>query len=137
MNMSWNCGRILATAFVLVNLLGQLGGVVMVLARLRVQIACGLLFFIVVLQVSELGVIFGHSTGDERFTSRRSLTQFCGIFSSCSEIWLSSVHCCLSSQSRAVRRAHSSQAFQAWARTNRRTLCSSLVVFCSHLCSSR
>lgn len=51
MNMSWNCGKFLATVFVLVNLLGQVGGVVMVLARLRVQIACGLLFFIVVLQV--------------------------------------------------------------------------------------
>lgn len=52
MNMSWNCGKFLATVFVLVNLLGQVGGVVMVLGRLRVQIACGLLFFIVVLQVS-------------------------------------------------------------------------------------
>lgn len=52
MNMSWNCGKFLATVFVLVNLLGQVGGVVMVLARLRVQIACGLLFFIVCLQVS-------------------------------------------------------------------------------------
>lgn len=50
--MSWNCGKFLATVFVLVNLLGQLGGVVMVIFRLRVQIACGLLFFIVVLQVS-------------------------------------------------------------------------------------
>lgn len=52
MNMSWNCGKFLATVFVLVNLLGQVGGVVMVVGRLRVQIACGLLFFIVVLQVS-------------------------------------------------------------------------------------
>lgn len=51
MNMSWNCGKFLATVFVLVNLLGQVGGVIMVLGRLRVQIACGLLFFIVVLQV--------------------------------------------------------------------------------------
>lgn len=49
--MSWNCGQFLATVFVLVNLTGQVGGVVMVLARLRVQIACGLLFFIVCLQV--------------------------------------------------------------------------------------
>lgn len=51
MNMSWGCGMFLATVFVLTNLLGQLGGVVMVLARLKVPIACGLLFFIVVLQV--------------------------------------------------------------------------------------
>lgn len=62
MNMSWNCGKFLATVFVLVNLLGQLGGVVMVLGRLRVQIACGLLFFIVVLQVSFSGVC---ATGDD------------------------------------------------------------------------
>lgn len=41
----------LATVFVLINLFGQIGGVVMVLARLKVPIACGLLFFIVVLQV--------------------------------------------------------------------------------------
>lgn len=54
MNMSWNCGKFLATVFVLVNLIGQVGGVVMVLARLRVQIACGTLFFIVVLQVSSI-----------------------------------------------------------------------------------
>lgn len=52
MNMSWNCGKFLATVFVMVNLMGQLGGVVMVIGRLRVQIACGLLFFIVVLQVN-------------------------------------------------------------------------------------
>lgn len=52
MNASWNCGKFLATVFVLVNLLGQVGGVVMVIGRIRVQIACGLLFFIVVLQAS-------------------------------------------------------------------------------------
>lgn len=52
MDLSWKCGKVLATLFVLVNLLGQIGGVVMVLARLRVQIACGTLFSIVVLQVS-------------------------------------------------------------------------------------
>jgi ER-derived vesicles protein len=51
MNMSWGCGMFLATVFVLTNLLGQVGGVIMVLARLKVPIACGLLFFIVCLQV--------------------------------------------------------------------------------------
>lgn len=51
MNMSWGCGTFLATVFVFTNLVGQIGGVVMVLARLRVPIACGLLFFIVILQV--------------------------------------------------------------------------------------
>lgn len=58
MNMSWNCGKFLATVFVLVNLLGQVGGVVMVLGRFRVQIACGLLFFIVVLQVRVENQVF-------------------------------------------------------------------------------
>lgn len=44
--------QFLATVFVIVNLFGQLGGCVMVMGRLKVEIACGLLFFIVVLQVS-------------------------------------------------------------------------------------
>lgn len=57
MDMSWGCGKFLATVFVLVNLIGQLGGCVMVLARLRVPIACGVLFFIVVLQVNILFII--------------------------------------------------------------------------------
>lgn len=52
MDMSWGCGKFLATIFVLVNLIGQLGGCVMVIGRFRVAIACGVLFFIVVLQVS-------------------------------------------------------------------------------------
>lgn len=51
MNMSWGCGQFLATIFVLVNLIGQLGGCVMVIIRYKVPIACGVLFFIVVLQV--------------------------------------------------------------------------------------
>lgn len=51
MDMSWGCGKFLATMFVLVNLIGQLGGCVMVIIRYKVPIACGVLFFIVVLQV--------------------------------------------------------------------------------------
>lgn len=66
MNMSWNCGKFLATVFVLVNLCGQIGGVVMVLGRFRVQIACGLLFFIVVLQVS-FSEVRSRATGDDDF----------------------------------------------------------------------
>lgn len=53
MDMSWGCGKFLATVFVLVNLIGQLGGCVMVIARFKVDIAVGILFFIVVLQVSQ------------------------------------------------------------------------------------
>lgn len=51
MDMSWGCGTILATLFVIINLIGQLGGCVMVICRYQVSIACGTLFFIVVLQV--------------------------------------------------------------------------------------
>ncbi len=52
MDISWGCGWFLATLFVLTNLVGQLGGVAMVLIRTKVDIACGILFGIVVLQVS-------------------------------------------------------------------------------------
>lgn len=52
MEMLWGCGEIIAILFVFINLIGQLGGCVMVLARFRVPVACGILFFIVVLQVS-------------------------------------------------------------------------------------
>ena len=51
MDISWGCGWFLATMFVVLNLLGQLGGVAMVLFRFRVDIACCVLFFIVCLQV--------------------------------------------------------------------------------------
>lgn len=51
MDMSWGCGKFLATMFVLVNLVGQLGGCVMVLIQRKVTIAVGVLFFIVILQV--------------------------------------------------------------------------------------
>uniref|UniRef100_A0A6A7FPN1 Surfeit locus protein 4-like n=2 Tax=Hirondellea gigas TaxID=1518452 RepID=A0A6A7FPN1_9CRUS len=50
MDISWGCGYFIATLFVIINLVGQLGGVVMVLLRKRVEIACGILFSIVVLQ---------------------------------------------------------------------------------------
>lgn len=50
MNNSCHCGSFLATVFVFVNLIGQLGGCVMVIGRWKVSIACGILFFIVVLQ---------------------------------------------------------------------------------------
>jgi hypothetical protein len=44
--------RVLATLFVVINLVGQLGSVAMVLTRFKVDIACCVLFFIVVLQVA-------------------------------------------------------------------------------------
>ena len=51
MDMSWGCGYVMATLFVLVNLVGQLGGCLLVLIQKQVPVACGILFFIVVLQV--------------------------------------------------------------------------------------
>ncbi|XP_066993643.1 surfeit locus protein 4 homolog [Anabrus simplex] len=58
MDMSWGCGKFLATLFVLINLVGQLGGCVMVLGRFRVPIACGILFFIVVLQTFAYSILW-------------------------------------------------------------------------------
>lgn len=58
MDMSWGCGKFLATIFVLVNLLGQLGGCVAVIGRLRVSIACGVLFFIVILQTFAYSILW-------------------------------------------------------------------------------
>lgn len=52
MNVTWGCGAFLATIFVIINFIGQLGGCIMVLARFKVSVACGILFFIVVLQVN-------------------------------------------------------------------------------------
>ena len=52
-NATWGCGWIIATMFVVTNLFGQLTGCVMVLSRKRVNIACGILFGIIALQVSQ------------------------------------------------------------------------------------
>ena len=57
MDISWGCGWFLATMFVVINLIGQLGAVAMVLTRYKVDIACGMLFFIVVLQVRTISKI--------------------------------------------------------------------------------
>jgi len=58
MDVSWGCGAFLATLFVFINLIGQLGGCVMVLARFRVPVACGILFFIVVLQTIAYNILW-------------------------------------------------------------------------------
>lgn len=50
-NVTWSCGWFLATMFVIVNLLGQIGGCILVLSRKYVPIACGILFGIIGLQV--------------------------------------------------------------------------------------
>lgn len=58
MDMSWGCGKFLATMFVLVNLVGQLGGCVMVLIQRKVTIAVGVLFFIVILQTLAYSILW-------------------------------------------------------------------------------
>merc|ERR1712165_603021 len=58
MDISWGCGWFLATLFVVVNLLGQLGGVTMVMLRLKVDIACGILFGIVFLQTIAYSILW-------------------------------------------------------------------------------
>uniref|UniRef100_A0A8C2KFF7 Surfeit 4 n=1 Tax=Cyprinus carpio TaxID=7962 RepID=A0A8C2KFF7_CYPCA len=47
---TWSCGFFLATGFVLLNLIGQIGGCVLVLSRNCVQYACFGLFGIIALQ---------------------------------------------------------------------------------------
>ena len=54
MSHTWNCGYLLGTLFVILNLLGQLIGSGMVLVRFKVTVACATLFGIVVLQVRRL-----------------------------------------------------------------------------------
>merc|ERR1712025_680613 len=58
MDISWGCGWFIATMFVVINLVGQLGSVAMVMGRLKVDIACGILFFIVVLQTIAYSILW-------------------------------------------------------------------------------
>ena len=44
--------------FVVINLIGQLGGVIMVMGKLKVEIACGILFFIVCLQTIAYSILW-------------------------------------------------------------------------------
>merc|ERR1711990_223171 len=44
MDISWGCGWFVATLFVVVNLIGQLGAVAMVLTRFKVAIAYSILW---------------------------------------------------------------------------------------------
>ena len=58
MDISWGCGWFLATMFVVINLVGQLGAVAMVLTRFKVDIACGILFFVVILQTIAYSILW-------------------------------------------------------------------------------
>nr|CAG4637247.1 EOG090X0AUC [Ceriodaphnia reticulata]SVE73117.1 EOG090X0AUC [Ceriodaphnia reticulata] len=58
MDISWGCGKFLATMFVIINLFGQLGGCFMVLLRWKVDIACALLFGIVCMQTVAYSILW-------------------------------------------------------------------------------
>ncbi|KAJ3603495.1 hypothetical protein NHX12_028240, partial [Muraenolepis orangiensis] len=55
---TWNCGWLLASCFVLINLLGQLGGCVLILSRNFVQYACFALFGIIALQTVAYSILW-------------------------------------------------------------------------------
>nr|CAG4645715.1 EOG090X0AUC [Lynceus sp. MCZ IZ 141354] len=58
MDISWGCGKFLASMFVIINLTGQLGGCVMVLTRYKVMFACAMLFCIVILQTIAYSILW-------------------------------------------------------------------------------
>ncbi|XP_056448872.1 surfeit locus protein 4-like [Gadus chalcogrammus] len=55
---TWNCGWFLASCFVLINLLGQLGSCVLILSRNLVQYACFALFGIIALQTVAYSILW-------------------------------------------------------------------------------
>lgn len=50
--LTWNTGHFLAVMFVVINMVAQIAGCVMVLLRKFVPVAVGILFGVIVLQVS-------------------------------------------------------------------------------------
>jgi len=56
--MSWNSSYFLAAIFILFNLFGQLGSVAMVLLRIKIDIACFILFSTVVLQTVAYSILW-------------------------------------------------------------------------------
>lgn len=57
LNLTWRCGPVLATLFVATNMLVQIVGCFMVLLRKYVQVAVGMLFAIIVIQVCDLNSV--------------------------------------------------------------------------------
>uniref|UniRef100_A0A673IL84 Surfeit locus protein 4 n=1 Tax=Sinocyclocheilus rhinocerous TaxID=307959 RepID=A0A673IL84_9TELE len=55
---TWGCGFFLATLFVLINLLGQLGGCILILSRNFVQYACFGLFGLIALQTVAYSILW-------------------------------------------------------------------------------
>merc|ERR1719318_847223 len=65
--MSWNCSYSVAYAFIMYNLIGQLGSVGMVLLRLKIDLACFNLFFTVLLQTIAYSILWDGGTRFMRF----------------------------------------------------------------------
>lgn len=55
---TWKCGWFLGVLFVLINLFGQIGASVMVIARKQVEVACYLLFGIIILQTVAYSILW-------------------------------------------------------------------------------
>nr|XP_060643573.1 surfeit locus protein 4-like [Anolis sagrei ordinatus] len=55
---TWDCGTLLASAFVFLNLFGQIGGCILVLSRNFVQLACCGLFGIIALQTVAYSILW-------------------------------------------------------------------------------
>lgn len=53
----WGCGHLLASIFVFINLVGQIGAVSMVVNRFQINVACGILLFIVALQTIAFSIL--------------------------------------------------------------------------------
>ncbi|GAB1598586.1 surfeit locus protein 4-like [Argonauta hians] len=58
MNSTWGCGWVLAAFFVFFNLVGQLGGCIMILSRQKVSAACGILFGIIFIQTVAYSILW-------------------------------------------------------------------------------
>uniref|UniRef100_A0A3B3BDM5 Surfeit locus protein 4 n=1 Tax=Oryzias melastigma TaxID=30732 RepID=A0A3B3BDM5_ORYME len=72
---TWSCGYFLATCFVLLNLIGQLGGCVLILSRNFVQYACFGLFGIIALQTIAYSILW-----DLKFLMRYSRSEGKSMF---------------------------------------------------------
>uniref|UniRef100_H2YQ42 Surfeit locus protein 4 n=1 Tax=Ciona savignyi TaxID=51511 RepID=H2YQ42_CIOSA len=55
---TWSCGQFLASIFVFINMVGQVGACVGVLMRKQVPVMCGLLFFIIGLQTIAYSILW-------------------------------------------------------------------------------
>ncbi|XP_014681235.1 PREDICTED: surfeit locus protein 4 homolog [Priapulus caudatus] len=58
MDATWGWGRLVSNLFVIVNMIGQLGGCAMVLARIKVPIACAILGSVIMIQTIAYNILW-------------------------------------------------------------------------------